>query len=595
LEATTSISTTELAPEELHKRAELWRRLSVTLLCLLLSAGAVVPFYFFGKLEVGESRWKLRMPVTHDMFLHFDQMRSFYRGLAAGVVYPRWEEDTNRGFGAPTTSYYPPGVYYLTSAVYQVVRDWIGALLGAHLLMMIASAAAIYFYARHHMSRPAAALAMAAYIILPYHLIDEYQRGALAEFLGFIWMPLMMLFAEKLFDGRDGKDAQKRLGSKSRALAVAGLAASYGAFIWSHPPTAYQFSLTFGLFVLALAISSRNLRAILLVACAIGLGLALSAAYLYPAVMEQDLIRHEYISENWPYHESYVFAETAYAEWHRQFFNLIDRTWLFYTIAILTCAIYLLAFDLRSSNLRMRVMLWSIVGCFASFMMTSASEPLGQHIPKIDIGVFSWRMLSITTLVVALLVGACAEAAFDAFGQHSKSKLVSSAALVLLVIAAAVTLSVKDVVGVMYNAPVFEPEVEHFNFAIIPRTAPESPEELPDDVDQAELAESGGQVSVEEWKPQHRVIRVELDQPDQLFIRTFFFPGWTATIDGHPAVISLGEDLGDIVLEVPAGFHVITLDYLDTPPRKLGNRITLASFAALMAMVTFGAFKQSTH
>jgi hypothetical protein len=572
-----------------------------------------VPFYFFGRPESGESQqfnWRLRMPVTHDMFLHFDQMRSFYNGLKAAEIYPRWEEDTNRGFGAPTTSYYPPGVYYLTSAVYVVVRDWIGALLGAHLLMMIASAAAIYSYARRHIGRPAAALAMSAYILLPYHLIDQYQRGALAELLGFIWMPLMLLFTEKLFD-KHSVTAPAQLENSSRAARtssarhLAGLAASYGAFIWSHPPTAYQFSLAFGLFVLALAISSRNFNALLLTACAIALGLALSAAYLYPAVAEQDLIRHEYISENWPYHESYVFAETAYVEWHRQFFNLINRTWLLYTIAIVACSTYLLVFGLRSLNLKARrclalnVKLWGMVGCFASFMMTSASEPLGRHIPKIEIGVFSWRMLSITTLIVALLIGACAEAALNAFGQHLKCytlpvpNLIGSGALAFLVMAAGVTLSVKDVAGVMYNAPVFEPEPEHLNFAIIPRTAPESPEELPDDFEPAELAESDGQVSVEEWKPQHRMIKVELNQPDQLLIRTFYFPGWTATIDGNPTTVNLDEELGCIVLEVPTGTHIITLDYLDTPPRKLGNCITIASFVVLIAMVIFGVFKQT--
>ena len=66
-------------------------KLLVALACVGLSAMAVVPFFFMGQSENGISTFELRMPNTHDMFLHYDQMRSFYNGLAAGEIYPRWE------------------------------------------------------------------------------------------------------------------------------------------------------------------------------------------------------------------------------------------------------------------------------------------------------------------------------------------------------------------------------------------------------------------------------------------------------------------------------------------------------------------------
>ncbi|HVG17785.1 MAG TPA: hypothetical protein VNI02_01945, partial [Blastocatellia bacterium] len=91
--------------------------LLIAAICVVLSVIAVVPFFFMGRSEAPAGPLEMRMPVTHDMFLHYDQMRTFYEGLRAGAIYPRWERDTNRGFGAPTTSYYPPGVYYLTSAM----------------------------------------------------------------------------------------------------------------------------------------------------------------------------------------------------------------------------------------------------------------------------------------------------------------------------------------------------------------------------------------------------------------------------------------------------------------------------------------------
>jgi len=229
-----------------------------------LSAVAVVPFFFMGQSK-GGAAFELRMPTTHDMFLHYDQMKSFYNGLAAGEIYPRWEEDTNRGFGAPTTSFYPPGIYYLTSGFYGVTRDWLRTLLAAQLLMMIASAAALYFYARRVMGRAAAITAMTAYVVFPYHLTDQYHRGAIAELLGFVWMPLILIFCDRLMKAPNADETTRISRRRAAFLDAAGLAICYGAFLWSHPPTAYQFTLGLGVYLLALSFMQREWKGLLVV------------------------------------------------------------------------------------------------------------------------------------------------------------------------------------------------------------------------------------------------------------------------------------------------------------------------------------------
>ena len=574
-------------------------RLLIALSCIGMSAVAVVPFFFMGQSETGRGAFELRMPTTHDMFLHWDQMKSFYNGLAAGEIYPRWEEDTNRGFGAPTTSYYPPGVYYVTSLCYVIARDWVRALLDAHLLMMIAAAAALYIYARQAMGRRAAMIAMAAYIFLPYHLTDQYQRGAIAELLGFVFMPLMLLFGERLMRApATNNDNTKQ---RSTLLSMAGLAASYGAFLWSHPPTAYQFTLAFGVYILVLSLIRREWKGLILVGVAIAIGLGLSAAYLISAAIEQNLIHKEYIANVWPYHKTYVFVHDLYnADMHSGFFTLINWIWITGTATIAVAAITLLWLKRQvlssAPALKQRVLLWVIVGGLASFMMTKLSMPIGKLIPKIDIGVFTWRMLSITTLIVALLIGAFAQAAIDATrrGSRNERHLFASCAAVILIAGAG--MSAFAVARPTNQMPVFEPEPEHINGATLPSTAPD-PEELPDDVPQAELSDDNGQVQVEEWKPQHRVIRAELTDDDLLLVRTFNFPGWTARVDGQPAPIKTSEEFADMEIELHvAGTHLVTLDFLDTPPRRACRLVTLGSTCLLVLIVgapLVGRFRKS--
>jgi hypothetical protein len=578
------------AAREKERRA----KLLIALLGIGLSALAVVPFFFMGQSEAGGA-FELRMPTTHDMFLHYDQMKSFYNGLAAGEIYPRWEEDTNRGFGAPTTCFYPPGIYYVTSGFYRVTGDWLRTLLDAQLLMMIVAAAAMYFYARRVMGRAAAVTAMTAYVFLPYHLADQYHRGALAELLGFVWMPLMLIFADRLMRAPCAEETTRTSKRRSMSLDVAGLALCYGAFLWSHPPTAYQFTLGLGVYLLALSVMQREWKGLVVVSAAMALGLGLSAAYLVPAAIEQNLIHKEFISETWPYHDTYIFVHNLYtAELHGGFFKLLDWIWITGTALIAGVALLLLGVKRRALDpvpaLKQRVVAWVILGGLASFMMVKASMPIGKLIPKIDIGVFTWRMLSITTLVTALLMGALAQAAVVAAKEGRRAERLLFRSLSVFTMIGCVAFGALAVVRPMRNVPVFEPEPEHFNYATIPITAPDDPGELSEDTPRAELAEDNGTVSVEEWKPQHRVIRTELTDDDLLLVRTFNFPGWAAAIDGRPQPINTNKELGDMEIELHAGKHVVTVDFLDTPPRRYGRFMTLCSvgLVALLCAVQLG-------
>jgi hypothetical protein len=547
-------------------------RAAVVLTCILASAAAVVPFFFMGQPLPGGSRWDLRMPWTHDMFLHYDQMRDFYQGLAAGEVYPRWEEDTNYGFGAPTTCFYPPGVYYLTAAFYPIFHDWTRVLLVAHLLMMGGSAAAIYLLARRYMSRAAAVAAMFAYVVFPYHAIDQYHREALAELLSFIWMPLIMLFADHL------------LATARRWLPLAGLALSYGGFLWSHPPTAYQFSLVFCPFVLLLAAWRRNWRGLLWTGAGFALGVGLSAAYLLPAAMEQNLIRHEIIGKIWPYHETYLFMYAGYSQRYFDFFQLLNWSWRFEVAVMLGASVAILILTRR---LRRIATFWTAIGCWAGFLMLRISAPLGRHIPKIDIGVFSWRMLAITTLIAALLVGLLVQAAIDAGRANRAGRLALFGTLATLALFGGTMFTVFGVMAPVNREDAFQPEEEHTNYAIIPRTAPERTDDLPE-VERASL-DPPGAVRVRDWKPQHRVIDVSSNAASRLFVRTFNYPGWTATMDGAPLRASTDKETGAMLFSLPAGTHVVALDFLDTPSRRTGARITMVSFLIVLTVLACGA------
>src|SRR5262249_18367636 len=153
-----------------------------------------------------------------------------------------------------------------------------------------------------------------------------------AELLGFIWMPLMLGAGERLLAKAKGKrqkasegsdepaEGQGRKGAgekggrgeekgknnenykngelieegierawRGKVWAMGLLGLSYGAFIWSHPPTAYQFSLSFGLAMMMLALVRREWLGLIWIGLGAMLGIGLAAAYIVPAALEQNL------------------------------------------------------------------------------------------------------------------------------------------------------------------------------------------------------------------------------------------------------------------------------------------------------------------
>ncbi|MFL6215087.1 MAG: hypothetical protein ACJ74J_14480 [Blastocatellia bacterium] len=627
------VETTNAKPETKRRRGGALRHLWVWGACILLSAIAVIPYFFIANPLPGQSRWSLRMPGTHDMHAHYNQMRSFEEGLSSGEVYPRWEADTNRGFGAPTTSYYPPGIYYLTALGYAITRDWTRALLAAQWLMMLASAMALYVYARRLMSRGAAVVAMAVYVLGPYHLLDQYQRGALAELLGFVWMPLMLMAGERLLKKASVKGEEAKAEGEGGARAarrsylwelsdevgwVVALGMSYGLFIWSHPPTAYQFGLGFMVGMAVLALVRQEWQGLVKVAVGLGLGFAVAAAYIIPAVVEQPLINSDNVAQDYPYHDSYVLARLGvYAGKQNYYLDLIDRLWILNAILMVVAIVALLVMKprvmRRRSLLKEQVMMWLALGTFALFFMTRFSYPIGRHIPKIEVGVFTWRMLGIMTLVVALLAGACAEVVARMRKSRRWYEAGLAFAVALWIVAGCAWFSLEEVVKPYSNGTPFTPEAEPFNFALLPRTAYQDIFRLPR-VAPAELEHGNGSVEVERWSPQHRAVRVEMTGNDRLLLRAFAFPGWEVKVDGKPAAIETsqamrvrtasGEEavirrmdlpgwspssngepvevieavsLGDIAVPLQAGTHEVRLDYGATPVRRVSNLLTLAS------------------
>jgi hypothetical protein len=537
---------------------------------LMFAAALILATPFFVHREAGSL--KLRMISTHDLIQHHAVLRDFDKVLGSGVLYPRWLPDINNGYGTPWMNFYPPAFYYCASFLNLLFDNWNASLYALSVLGFLGSGLAFYLLARCFYSKAASLVGALFYMALPYHVINLYWQGAMPQFLGFISLPLIIYFCY-------------RAGSRGRLQDYAGLALCYGTFLLTHAPVSFLVSYTVPLYAVLWAGWDRNWRIVARIATGMFAGLLLGAIYWLPAVLESNQMQ-EHFSAIFPYHTSYITLLTGYG-----FTGLVNDLFAIQVVTLAAAALIIRALRPAphqhetsavegppgaKSN---QTVLWIILGIVATFMSTSFSIYISKLLPKIEIVSFAWRWLAISSLFTALVLSAAIDRVMSAGSVPNRRRLVFRAGLALLVIWN-IGFSLWSVVGGALSNPPFTFPANYVEAGFTPRnsTVPENLPETPAVVIQPE----GGVSEVVRWLPNSREVVVRLNEPSEVRLKSYNFPGWRARIDGAPAAVGSDQD-GVQIVSMPAGHHRIEVEFGSTTPRAVGVALSAIGLAAVLA------------
>ena len=542
---------------------------------LLLGTGVVAPFYLarIDRAADGTRIW--RTITTHDLPNYVPMMEQFDKVLKSGVFYPRWTPDFNSGYGTATANFYPPGTFYLNSLINAVVDNWFITLFILSALSLGASCIALYLLARNFYSRIASAVAAVLYALLPYHQLDLYWRGAVPEFVGFAFLPIILLFAYKL-------------GSRPRFRYYAGLGFFYGLYLLTHMPVGYLFTYTLALYAVLWALRERDLGIALRIAGGMGIGLLVSAIYWLPAALEGKYI-YEWASEFFPYHSSYITMLPALGSFDRHVQEVFNYNALLLIVVIVTFITLPKATGLRTQtaegqqelppgSLDQQTRLWLILGIVTPFMSISFSIYISRLIPKIQIAVPPFRWLAISSVFTCLLVAATIDLLRSSHSFRPKYELAYKAALAV-VIGLNVWLTVHGIIFGAFSQQTYSAPPGFTDSGFTPKNAT-GPGEMPN-TPTVVIKPEGGASEILKWLPTYREIAVRVDQPSEVRLKTYNFPGWTARIDGNVVPLLSDQD-GVQQIAVPTGIHNLQTTFENTLPRTLG---TVLSAIGLMLVV----------
>jgi hypothetical protein len=540
-----------------------------------------------------------RLPEAHDVGYHLFRLVQLDSLFRRGVLFSRWAPELAYGYGYPLFNYYAPAVYYLAELLHLLGLTFPAALRATFALTLLGAAVGMYLWVRDLFGRRAGLVAAAAYAFAPYLTITLLYRGSLAELAALALLPFI-LWALQRFVLR---------GSGGHGVVALLL---YALLILTHNITALLFTAVMLAYVLVLAaaavageeenarralwsVASRSLPLLLL-------GLGLTAFFWLPALAERDLVK---------IHQLYLPTAYRYAD---NFLSLRDiftppqaaDPRMVYQPRPMSLGLLALLIALpsvlwrRRDRLRAGVVILASLGTLVTiFLMLPLSLPLWERLPLIHFLQFPWRFLGLSSLFVALLVGAGTAELLRLCPKRLRLRpllpalLVATLALYLIPLQYMLRYPPFGALT-MRESVQFERSTGSLGTTamgeFLPRVVQTLPEERSPALESGERLDvtslpEGARVVAADYAPLRYTLDLESPVPFTARFYTFDFPGWRAEIDGSPVPISPSEPHGLITVRVPAGRHTLTVRFGPTPVRTWGTLISAVSLLLFLALL----------
>jgi hypothetical protein len=597
----------------------------LTLLCCFALGPLFAPGYFWGAHD-----------ARHSVYFLFE----FNRAINDGIWYPRWMPDFAFGFGYPFFNINSPLAYYIGVGLLRVGFDYVVTTKIVFGLAIVASGWAMYGCVRRWLTEYAALVAALVYVYAPYHLLDVYVRGALAETVALVFMPLCLWgFASAI--------------ERPRSTTIVGAALAYAGLLFAHSGIALLFSLLLGVYMLVLVLAKvqreqplNRLRyawfslwahlihvsAAPLLALLLGIGL--SGIFMVPSLLENSFVRTDQYTTGTRERLDYY----NYRNHFSYFFQLFSPEWGFglsqpgphddislqlgaAASVLALCSVFVVTQRPRLPW-RASLIFFQIATIVIIFLMLPQSLGVWERLPLVAWVQFPWRLLALTALTMAPLAGSVLGDGGRGTGDRGQSIAnaqlpITNYQLPLLLIIILILLSSYPYT----TAEIIEATEGEVSFAglmkfqheageltgstawvgTIPRWGPLAEVYLNNatpttQVDYANLPE-GVVVDSRGHSSIHDEIWFRAEQDSHITFNRFFYPGWHAYLldgeHGKPTqrlTIEPRGEFGLITVYVPRGEHFMVLRFEDTPPRIIGTWLTLLS---VLGVVAWGIMKLS--
>jgi len=543
------------------------RKWLLALAVSLAAALAVVsPFFWLGTAS------------GHDIQFHAGSWLDVAGQWKEGIVFPRWAEWANHGFGEPRFIFYPPLSWLLGAALGCVVA-WNSVPMVFIVLVQTMAGLFTFSVVRRMLPERAALFGAAFYAANPNALLIVYTRSDYAELLAMAFFPLLLLTALQVSGIAENSCQQPR-----RTIAI--FSVVFAAVWLSNAPAGVMASYTVALLFAWAAVTEKSWRPLLRGAAGLALGFGLTGFYLLPAAYEQRWVNiGQVLSSGLLPAENFLFTRIGDPE-HNAF------NWIASSVAVLMIVMTAVASGaayLKAAE-KDRKKFWGallLISAAASVMMIRVTSILWNVLPKLRFVQFPWRWMSILAVPWVFFVAA-------ACGRRKFWWLWGGVALALLAGTGAYLVKhtwwdAEDIpslrAGIAEDrgfdgADEYDPlGDDHYN---LPEKAARV-KVLP--AEHAAGATPSALIRVERWTAEEKELRVTSHGPLRLALRLLNYPAWHVQVNGAVVTPESGEDFSQMILPLGSGESHIVVRFARTKDRTLGNVLSGVSLLAALAML----------
>jgi hypothetical protein len=430
-------------------------------------------------------------------------------------------------------------------------------------------------------------VASAGALFAPFVLTTPLSRGSVSDAVALAALPFALWSVERVL----------RVPGRRRAV-VSGVILA--ALVLSHNVTGLVgFGLACG-YAAAGLLRGGGRRAAVHLGAALLLGAGLSAFFWLPAFADRGWTRLDVLiaTPQFDYHNSFVPLGTMFRFPERAIEGLMNPPAPYHIqaalLALATLGVARVWMRRRESRARLSV-LW---GCGVALLALCLPQSvrIWERIPALAMVQFPFRFLGPAAIVLAAPAGALFAADGAQSGGRRWVRRVGMAGAVLLLVVPSIPafypLVDTSVHGeTLADLTVYQQTSGALGTTSVGEYLPKAAEALPNGpafpgmdlgasfaskLDEGSLP-NGARIVTSKGGPLGAEWTISSPAAFRAQVRTFFFPGWRATIDGGGVPVTPTPGRGLIQVEVPAGEHLLRIEYAGTVASRWGDALSLAT------------------
>jgi hypothetical protein len=533
-------------------------------LSLTASLIIVAPFFHWGSAS------------GHDFEFHVSSWLDVAGQWKEGILFPRWTEWANHGFGEPRFIFYPPLSWMLAPALSFLVPWTYVPVLFIVLVQTFAGISA-FVLARQLLPHHSAAFAAVIYAANPNALLIIYMRSDFAELLANAFIPLLFFAALRLTGVLETRRA-------SQTRAIVAFAATFAAIWLSNAPAGVLTTYSAVFLFAWVGFSEKSWKPLAYGAAAMALGFGLAGVYLVPAAFEQRWVNiGQVLSAGLLPSQNFLY--TIIDDPEHNLFNWIASTTAI--ILIVATGIAALAVHRRAARKGLpseEAKMWRVLlllAAAATLMMLKFSAILWDLLPNLRFVQFPWRWMSILAVPFTWFLAA-------AITKPRRLWIWRSATIAVL--AATGIFFVRNTWWDADDVPTLQFTIDHgqgfegtdeydpigddhYN---LPTKGPQ-PQAVILPVRNGLPVPDLTRFFVERWTAEERIIRVETPEPARLALRLLNYPAWEIQVNDSMIRPESPTDTNQMVVPLPRGQSTIRVRFTRTLDRTTGLLLSLFS------------------